>query len=197
MPGASRSHGHKYSIHRTSSALINFRPQLTLSYSTLDASTLSFNDHCLPANQSSMVSAHSPAYAFTRSIFSPITIGFSSRLACRASCLPMVSLASSATCAPAHAQQHRQPARHSCPTRCRPTASDPARSSLQGNARPRRQQGRLQYTLKQGTTTTYPAYIKTLSVPTLPGSYSYHIITQHKVGYINRDIHRADTHSIR
>ena len=88
-------------------------------------------------------------------------------------------------------------ASHSPPTHCRPPAGDPARSNPQGNARPRWQQGRLQYTLKQGTTTTYPAYIKTLSVPTLPGSYSYHIITQHKVGYINRDIHRADTHSIR
>jgi hypothetical protein len=45
----------------------------------------SSNDHCLPANQSSIVSAPIlRAYALTRSIFSPITTGFSSRLACRA-----------------------------------------------------------------------------------------------------------------
>jgi len=51
----------------------------------------SSNDHCLPANQSSIVSAPIlRAYAFTRSIFSPITTGFSSRLACRA---PRVSAA--------------------------------------------------------------------------------------------------------
>jgi hypothetical protein len=51
----------------------------------------SSNDHCLPANQSSIVSAPIlRAYALARSIFSPITTGFSSRLACRA---PRVSAA--------------------------------------------------------------------------------------------------------
>ena len=114
------------------------------------------------------------------------------RLVCEAARSPRRQLPA-LPCAPRLSAQ----ALRSRPTRCRPPAGDPARANPQGNARPRWQQGRLQYTLKQGMTTTYPAYIKTLSVPTLPGSYSYHIITQHKVGYINRDIHRADTHTIR
>jgi hypothetical protein len=51
----------------------------------------SSNDHSHPASQSSIVSAPIiRAYLDTRCIFSPITTGFSSRLACRA---PRVSAA--------------------------------------------------------------------------------------------------------